>query len=109
MELKETHQRDLTKEEMFNLTDTDATYGEIVAGAIDPTDELKKQIRNLWHFKNFPTDKEIKKRSKALAQIAFLHGKKRVMVAGPHWMTVSLCKHLRKVGVIPFAAFLPSK
>jgi len=88
---------------ILNLTQHNATAGQMEAGVVEPAD--KKVIQSLLTVSELPDIAEIKRRTDALAAIAASTGITSAMIGGAPWLMSALERALVAAGVVPVYSF----
>ena len=88
---------------ILNLTQHKATKEQVQAGVVEPKN--KEEIQKLLTFNEMPDKIEIRKRARALANIALEEGCKKVMIGGAPYLMGELESELKFYDIIALYAF----
>ena len=90
---------------ILNLTQHNATPGQIEAGVVDHRGEPREVLVQFLSFADIPTAEEIRTRAKVIAERAAETGHRRAMIGGALWLMAPLAEELRGQGIEPVFAF----
>lgn len=88
---------------IINLTQHEASNGQLADGVFEPMTKYKEKIKELLTFNEPPTKEEIKERAELLADEAAFCS--QAMIDGPLWLMGPLAKALKERAVVPLFAF----
>ncbi len=88
---------------IINLTQHTPTAEQSAVGVVEPSPEIKSQVKALLLFKNLPDRKEIEQRADELAAIAVDY--ESAMIGGAPFLMGALQKALKEKGVQPLCSF----
>ena len=93
----------MTKRNILNLTQHNATPSQVSEGVVEPTN--KEEIQSLLTFHGCPTGESISYRAMQITALAVKNGAKYAMIGGAPFLMSSLEKYLFESGIKPLYSF----